>query len=364
MNDRERYLATMRFQPVDRPPLLAGGPWAETLARWRQEGLPLVMSVPEYFGYDRIERAPVDFRFVPPFPKTVVAEDDFTVTYLNDEGVVLRDRRDNWELSMPAFIEFPVKTREDFRRLRPRLDPASPERLPPGWPEHCARWRGRTWTLELMGDRVGGFYGPLRGMMGLEALSYAFHDDPALVEEMMDAKLHLMLGVIERVLADTTVDRFVFWEDMAGKAGPLISPATFRRLMVPRYRAVTDYLRSRGVEQVWVDSDGDVRQLIPLWLEAGVNGVYPMEVQSGMDVLELRREYGRDLLMSGGIDKKALARDRRAIREEVMRKVPTLVESGGYIPAVDHSVPPDVPFANFRYYVRLLREIYGLSESS
>lgn len=360
MNDRERYIATMRFQPVDRPPLMAGNPWAETLDRWRQEGLPLVMSVADYFGYDRLERAPVDFRFVPPFPKTILAEDDFTVTYLNDEGVVLRDRRDNWERSMPAFVEFPVKTREDFRKLLPRMDPHSPERLPPGWRVLCERWRSRTVTLELMGDRVGGFYGPLRGMMGLEALSYTFFDDPKLIEEMMDAKLHLMLELIKRVLADTTIDRFVFWEDMAGKAGPLVSPATFRRLMVPRYRVITDYLRSHGVEQVWVDSDGDVNQLIPLWLEAGVNGVYPMEVQSGMDVVQLRRRYGHDLLMSGGIDKKVLLRDKRAIREEVMYKVPQLVEEGGYVPAIDHSVPPDVPFEHFRYYVGLLREIFGM----
>ncbi|MBI2940768.1 MAG: hypothetical protein HYY04_10060 [Chloroflexi bacterium] len=360
MNDRERYRATMRFQPVDRPPLHAGHGWAATLARWRQEGLPLVMSVADYFGYDRFELAPVDFRFVPPFPKTILSQDDFAVTYQNDEGVILQDRRDNWELSMPHFLEFPVKNREDFERLKPRMDPTSLERLPPGWSTLCERWRYRTVPLQLMGDRVGGFYGPLRGMMGIEALSYTYYDDPRLIEEMMDAKLHLVLGVIKRVLADTTVDRFVFWEDMACRNGPLISPATFRRLMVPRYRVIADCLRSHGAQEVWVDSDGDVNSLIPLWLEAGVNGVYPMEVQSGMDVVQLRQTYGRDLLMSGGLDKKVLTRDKQAIRDEVMRKVPKLVEEGGYIPAIDHSVPPDVSFEAFSYYVGLLKEIFGM----
>ena len=100
---------------------------------------------------------------------------------------------------------------------------------------------------------------------------------------------------------------------MAYCAGPLISPKMFRQFMIPRYRRITDLARSRGIDTIFVDSDGDVSQLIPLWLAAGVNGVYPMEVAAGMDVVALRRQYGKDLLMTGGIDKRVLAQDRRAI---------------------------------------------------
>jgi uroporphyrinogen decarboxylase len=150
-----------------------------------------------------------------------------------------------------------------------------------------------------------------------------------------------------------------FWEDMAYRAGPLISPAMFREFMLPRYRRITDLARRYGIDTVFVDSDGDVSKLIPLWLEAGINGVYPMEVAAGMDVVALRREYGRDLLMTGGIDKRVLAQDREAIDRELEVKVP-LAEQGGYISHIDHAIPHDVPYANFAYYWERKKEFLGL----
>ncbi len=108
-----------------------------------------------------------------------------------------------------------------------------------------------------------------------------------------------------------------------------------------------------------MDCDGNIEQLIPLWLEAGINGVWPLEVAAGMDALRLRQRYGRDLLLVGGIDKRELARDRAAVHAEVLRQVPCLNEQGGYIATVDHSVPPDVPFDNYVYFRELLRELAG-----
>jgi uroporphyrinogen decarboxylase len=151
----------------------------------------------------------------------------------------------------------------------------------------------------------------------------------------------------------------VFWEDMAYKNGPLISPELFKKFMVPQYRKVTDFLRSRGVDIILVDSDGDVSKLIPLWLEAGVNGVWPFEVQCGMDVVSLGKQYGNDLLMVGGIDKRVLSQGKKEIDEEIRRIYP-LLSKGGYIPWTDHSIPPNVPLENFLYYMtRLENAING-----
>jgi uroporphyrinogen decarboxylase len=119
--------------------------------------------------------------------------------------------------------------------------------------------------------------------------------------------------------------------------------------MVPNYRRVNDELRKRGTDVIGVDSDGNLDLLIPLWLEAGINCVFPIEVAAGNDVAAMRREYGRDLLMIGGIDKRALARGKEAIDEELARRLP-VVAGGGYLPAVDHSVPHDISFENYTYY--------------
>lgn len=142
----------------------------------------------------------------------------------------------------------------------------------------------------------------------------------------------------------------------------MISPDMFRQFMMPRYKKLNDLLHSHGVDIIWVDSDGDVEQLIPLWLEAGVNYVWPLEVAAGNDAVALRKKYGKDLILGGAIDKRALAKGKEATREEVMLKVPFLVESGGYTPSVDHYVPPDVSFENYRFCVNTLREIAGLEK--
>jgi uroporphyrinogen decarboxylase len=98
-----------------------------------------------------------------------------------------------------------------------------------------------------------------------------------------------------------------------------------------------------------------------LWIEAGINGVYPMEVAAGMDVAQLRREYGQHLLMTGGIDKRALARGRDAIDDELAKRMP-VAESGGYIPHLDHAIPHDVPYEAFVYYWKRKKEYLGIPE--
>jgi uroporphyrinogen decarboxylase len=161
------------------------------------------------------------------------------------------------------------------------------------------------------------------------------------------------------VLDEAPITTVFFWEDMCYRNGPLISPPMFRRFMLPRYRRITDLARSKGIDVIGVDSDGNVEELIPLWLQSGINGVYPMEVAAGMDVVKLRREYGKELLMTGGIDKRVLAQDRQAIDEELAAKLP-LAEQGGYIPHIDHGIPHDVSYDNFAYYFHRKKSLLGL----
>ena len=70
------------------------------------------------------------------------------------------------------------------------------------------------------------------------------------------------------------------------------------------------------------------------------------------------------MILSGAIDKRTLIKGKEAIREEVMSKVPFLLEQGGYLPTIDHWVPPDVTFENYCYYINLMREVAGLEKLS
>jgi len=132
-----------------------------------------------------------------------------------------------------------------------------------------------------------------------------------------------------------------------------------RKFMFSRYKQITDFLRSQDIDILHADSDGNINELIPLWLEVGINFPWPLEVAAGMDGVALRKSYGKDIILGGNIDKMALIKGKDAIREEVMSKVPFLLETGGYFPSLDTAINPDIPLENFRYYINLLREIGG-----
>ena len=358
MNDRERFLSVMNYKPVDRGVYGAGmGAWPETIERWKTEGYDPAGE--PIFKPDRWAWEGGWFYPNPPFERKVIETDERTILYVNHEGILMREIKDNPYSSMPQFVKFPVESREEFRRFyKERMQPDMAARIGADYVGKLAAYRDRDLPLIVVSDRWGGFFGGLRGMVGVERLCTLFYDDPAFVEEMMDAVADFIIAMMGQVLDHTDVDVYGFWEDMAYKTGPLIGPEMLRKYALPRYKRVVEFVRSRGVEFISLDSDGDISPLIPIWLDAGINTLYPFEVQCGMNVVGVRKQYGRDLRIWFGIDKRALAQSPEAIDAELERVRP-LIEEGGYVPGLDHSMPPDVPYANYVYYMTALRRAVG-----
>ena len=353
MTDRERFLRTMRYQDVDRVPYWEMGPWPETRQRWETE-IPLCKDTP--VPTDKHQWISSWFFPNPPFEHKVISEDERTITYVNHEGIVIKERKDNPYSSMPQFVKFPVETPAEFRTFwKERMNPDMVARLGADWIAKLEGLRNRDYPIALIADRWGGFFGSLRNLMGVENLCMTFYDDPAFVEEMMDCVADFMIAVMDQVLDHMEVDTFGFWEDMAYKTAPLISPAMVRKYMFPRYRRVCDFLYKRGVEFISLDSDGDMASLISIWMDAGINVLYPFEVQCGMDVNKVRKEYGKDLRIWYGMDKRAIAAGPNAIDIEVKRVAP-LIRDGGYLPGPDHSYPPDISYENYVYFTKKLFE--------
>jgi uroporphyrinogen decarboxylase len=391
---RERFLQTCRFQPAD-PPWVRWGAfvWPETGALWRTQGYegPELgwngEGLTERFGLDELLRVDPWYGPVPDFTYEVIEEDDRTKLYINHEGILMRELKEHSDTSMPQFVRFPVETPEDFERFAAeRLTLNAAQRFPQVWQEQVAagRLRGVAGAANITAsgeadtggagpsapnrggripdesprqcwaDRWGGFFGSLRNMLGLQNLCLAFYDQPELVERMMEERADRIIEITDQVLKHTAIDVFWYWEDMAYKHGPLIDPQLYRRFSLKHYRRVNDWLHSRGIRYIGLDSDGDISTLIPLWIESGINMLWPFERQSGMDPLEVRRSFGRDLILMGGIDKRSLVPGGEAMRQEVDRIMP-LVKEGGYIPELDHSVPPDVSWPNFCEYISYLK---------
>jgi len=358
MTSRERFVETTRFTKDVVPPYWDSmGFWNQTVERWHREGLPDGVTPEKYFGMDVRPQVPTVSHFHvfmdPPFAREVLGEDETTVTYRNEFGVIAREFRQDGERSMPQFLDFPVKSRADFEGLRQRLDPGSPRRYP-DWHDAARELSGSEDEVGLM---ISGCFGFQRDLAGYENLALLYYDDPELVRAMCRQWAVLETGICEEVAAHVSVDFVYVWEDMACKNGPLIGPDMFESFILPFYQEVMGRIRSLGIRCIIVDSDGNNDKLMPLFLKGGINGFLPIEIAAGMDPLAMRRRYGEQLLLCGGVDKRVLSRGKGEIERELRSKVPPLVLAGGYIPTVDHSVPPDVSFENYAFYVELLRSM-------
>ena len=359
MTFRDRFLNTYHYRPVDRVPDMEFGYWNENYAVWHEQGLPDWVtdeaSAYEYFDVDRPRNwgMPFNREMRPRFETEVLEETGEHRIERGPDGVIAEVPLDGHS-TVPRFIEFPVKNRDDFERMKERHDPADPERYPsekdlPGLRE---KYAGRDGIATCS---CGGFYGWLRNWMGVENASMVFYDDPDLVHEMFEWMADYVIELVRRTadrlaIPGLTIDVGTWWEDMCYRGGPLISPAMFREFELPNYRKVTSFLRDEfGCELHWVDCDGNIEQLAGLFLEGGVNIMFPVEIAAGTDPYQLRREHGKEMRFLGAVNKRELAKDRAAIDAELDRLRP-LLEEGGLIPHVDHRCPPDVPLDNYRYY--------------
>jgi uroporphyrinogen decarboxylase len=348
----------MHFESVDRIPHWVPWWWQETLERWAKEGHPDVSEKTEEKRFDCDPKVHIRMwlNFEPPFEEKIIEEEGEYIVIQTRKGIIKKSRKDKFESSpIQMHLHYPIESREDYLKYRSRLTGNLEARL--AKINNLKNHDERDYVLSLRGTLDCGFYGPLYEMVGFDRLNILFYEDPAFVEMMMDDRADLTLQMMERILDVTTIDWFCFWEDMAYTKGPMLSPEMFRKFMMPRYKRITDFLHSKGVDIIFVDSDGDISLLIPLWLECGVNGMWPLEVQSGMDVVKLRKEYGKDLLMIGGLDKREMAKGKKEIEAEILKKVPPIVKDGGFIPRPDHSIPQDVSYENYQYFMEFLLKI-------
>lgn len=206
----------------------------------------------------------------------------------------------------------------------------------------------------------GSLYGKIRNWLGLVGSAYLQADDPLLFDEMIETVGELSYQCVKTVLEmGVRLDSGHFWEDICFNKGPLINPRVFRKKVGPHYAKINALLNNAGINLISVDCDGKIDALIPIWLENGVNVMFPIEVGTWRASIEpWRKEYGRELRGVGGMDKKVFARDYAAVDAEIERLKP-LVDLGGYIPCPDHRLAPDAKWENVQYYCDTMRQSFG-----
>lgn len=358
MNDRERFLASVLGEPVDRPVYwLNWGPWGSTWKRWEKEGKPAYITDHRSFmDPDQVLLpVPINTGPCPRFDREVIEETDEFVVFYDSWRIKRRDTK--LGESMSDFLAFPVKDRNDWIEFRDRyLDPDDPRRLGGNWRETVREWWAKGWPVQLGYYPDGGVFGAFRWLMGDEEGLMAFHTMPDLVHEIMDHITDIYLTVWGKVvseLPEITITNIHLWEDMCYRNGPLISPKMWLEFLGPNYRRIQEFAAQHNILCISVDTDGNPDRITQPMIDHGVNLLFPMEVAAGVDVNTWREKYP-SLAFMGGIDKRELALGPEAIDRELDRIWPC-VEIGRYIPDLDHLIPDDVSWENYLYYVEQLK---------
>lgn len=315
---------------------------------WPTQGFPLDHDVRRNFGMDFTQViVDINLLFEPMFDFKILDEDDEKMVYIDIDGVKRAFLKQ--EATIPTSLEWPIKDKASWEKLKAeRLNLNNIEnRFPKNWPALAREYRDRDYPLAL-GGYPHGFFGTLSHLIGYENLFIWYPTEPDLVHDILDTFTNLWLAVYEQVLSWTDVDHWQIWEDISFGKGPMISPPMVKEFLCPYIKRVADFLRARGVNIVLLDTDGDCNSIIPLFMEAGVTGMYPFETHCGMDIVKVRKQYPT-LQILGGIPKSQIAKGSEMI-DQILEPAAEVLKTGGYIPYGDHFIPPDVDFENFTYY--------------
>ena len=362
MTERERYYNTMHYLPVDHVPDHEFGWWDETITNWHDQGLPKEITDNEkgdfYFGFETMHGIGGNTGLYPSYESKVLEKKDNHQIVQAGDGVIYMESTDG-SSSIPKYLKFPIENREDWEEFKERLNPDDPIRVIPNVQELVDRANAQDKTVTL---NTGSLFGWIRNWMSFEGLAMMTIDDPDLVEEIVEHLTILILSQNEPFLkAGLKFENAHFWEDIAFRNGPMVSPAFFDRIVIPRYKRICDRYREAGCDVVSLDCDGNVLPLTKLWVGSGVNGMFPIEIRGGSDPHEMRRMCGKDVLLLGGVDKIALI-EGKATTLAYLKSLEPLLKQGGFIPFVDHRVPPDVEMDTYLYYLREKRAMLEIPE--
>jgi len=376
MTARERVLKALNHEEADRIPI-HDAPWAATIKRWREEGLPVDVSPAEHFGYEIVRFMPDT---TPRFPIRLVEENKEYEVHTTSFGGLRRDHKDY--STTPQIIDYPCKNRKDWERIKERL---VPDRDRVDWE---GKWIKNTavddrgeesvlevdrmeWRRGLKGCRkaredglfvtynasVG--YDKMQSYVASEQLLMAIVTDPDWVRDMYETDATLAIEMY-KIMKDGGFRFDGAWPscDLGYRNGLLFSPQHFNEQLRPTFRRLFDFFHGEGLPVI-LHSCGNVKELIPYFIEDGLDCLQPLEVKAGMDLLELKREFGDKLAFMGGIDVRAMADpDPSVVEKEIHTKIPDAKKGGGYIYHSDHSVPNDVSLEQYRRVIELV-EKYG-----
>ena len=383
MTDRERFNRQMNYESFDRCFNTEMGYWKENYRDWdifTSNGILNEAHARVLFSFDRIRTLGVYSHLVPPIEEREIEIRDGKRIIINGEGLMAEVSLNS--SSIPHFLKSSIETPDDWKKMKAgHFDLKHPGRII-NVGAVKRKLANETGLFERVNDVYGvtdngagavqseserdyplGIYcgsmiGKVRDILGFEGLAYAVYDYPEMVEDMVETMCQCTEFALDQLLPHFEFDFASGWEDICFNQGPIVSTDFFKNVVVPRYKRINKKLKERGINLWYTDCDGDLRPIIPLLLEGGINCLYPLEVKSCVHPGILLDEYGKELRIIGGVDKMKLAEGPAAIKT-YLESLEKYVARGGFIPIVDHHCPPNVTPQNYLYYLDLKEKIFG-----
>ena len=358
MTPRQRFNNQMHYKPVDRCFNMEFGYWNENFQQWPlflENNITTNEQADIFFNFDPIKLHECPW-MNPPFEEKVISRTENKKIIINKDGLLAEVPIDGHD-TIPHFIKSTIITPDDWQQCKAqRFRRDDPERIIDIDALKIQHPSDRDYPL---GVYTGSMIGRIRDTLTFEGLAYATNDYPEMVEDMVETCCVLIEDYLDQLLGEVDFDFAWGWEDICFKSGPIVTVDFFKNVIVPRYKRISDRLHAHGIDLWWIDCDGDVRPILPLFLEGGVNCLFPYEVNSCCHPKELLDEYGKELRIMGGFDKMALGAGPKAIKEYMESLVPC-VRRGGYIPFCDHRCPPNVKPEDYLYYLDLKEKMFGI----
>lgn len=358
MTPRERFNRQMHHQPVDRSFNMEFGYWDENYQQWdifRENGITNEAEANRFFSFDPIEIFSGNTWISPPFEEKVLERRGDKLVMQNSDGLTALVAEDQHS-TIPHYISSPITTPDDWARIKAERmrvdDPARKLDI------DALRVRYPDTRDYPLGIDCGSMIGRIRDLLTFEGLCYAWADYPEMLEDMVETCCQLVENTLDQVLGEITFDYASGWEDICFNHGPILPPGFFEEVIAPRYKRISKRLHAHGIDIWYTDCDGDVRLLLPIFLESGINCLFPYEVNSCAHPGELLDAH-EGLHIMGGVDKMQLIEGQEAIRTYLESLVP-YVKRGGFIPFCDHRCPPDVSPENYLYYLDLKEKLFGM----
>lgn len=293
--------------------------------------------------------------FVPAFETKILedrGEHELVQDYAGRHVLYFKGRRSGF---MPEYVDHPVKDMKTWEEnVKWRLDLTTAQRYADLEKRMEGVKDGAGKGYMISQGLIGG-YMYLRSLIGPGDLPYAFYDMPDVIHDCMKTWLELADAVIEKHQQHVTIDEFFLAEDICYNHGILMSPDMMKEFLTPYYKQLINNVKARQIDKerhlyVHVDTDGYAVPSIPVYMEEiGLDVMSPFEVASYCDVVEIGKQYP-NLAIFGGIDKRVMAKGKKAIDEFLEYVIPPMKARGGYIPTCDHGVPEEVEYDDYVYY--------------